>query len=214
MSSSTDRASSPAQPEPGVPADRSQDVAPLAPAPSEPAPGRPAANWPATAALVCAILGGALITIPAGLLLAGLGFRRVRQGGRGLVRCWLAVALTLAWAAAAGYLVPRLIQAADPGCVAYKNTALTAYNRVADDVSDGRGRDRLARDLTAAITTIDRATADSRSAAATRSLTALSQDLRVMRADVQAGRDVPRELLLSLNRQTRDADTACGTVRL
>ena len=35
-----------------------------------------------------------------------------------------------------------------------------------------------------------------------------------MRADVRAGRDVPRDLLLSLNRETLDADSACGTVRL
>ncbi|MCW2909953.1 MAG: hypothetical protein JWL68_4742, partial [Actinomycetia bacterium] len=182
-------------------------------APSGPAPGR-AANWPATAALVCGILGGALITIPAGLLLAGLGFRRARQGARGLVRCWVAAALTLAWAGAAGYLVPHVIQAADPGCVAYKNTALTAYNRVADDVGDGRSRAQLARDLAAAIATTGRATTDSRSTAATRSLTALSGALRTMRADVQAGRDVPREVLLSLNRETRRADAACGTVRL
>jgi hypothetical protein len=163
---------------------------------------------------VCGILGGALITIPAGLLLAGPGFRRARQGGRGLGRGWVAVALMLAWAGAAGSLVAHLIQAADPGCVAYKNTALTAYNRAADDVSDGRSRAQLARDLGAAIATIDRATTESRSTAATRSLTALSGALRTVRADVQAGRDVPRELLLSLNRETRDADAACGTVRL
>jgi hypothetical protein len=123
-------------------------------------------------------------------------------------------ALTLAWAGAAGYLVPHLIQAADPGCVAYKNTALTAYNRVADDVGGGRSRAQLARDLAAAIATTGTATTDSRSTAATRSLTALSGALRTMRADVQAGRDVPRELLLSLNRETRGADAACGTVRL
>jgi hypothetical protein len=98
--------------------------------------------------------------------------------------------------------------------VAYKNTALTAYNRVADDVSGGRSRARLARDLTAAITTAERATADSQSAAATRSLAGLSGALRTMRTDVQAGRDVPRGLLLSLNRETRGADTACGTLRL
>ena len=163
---------------------------------------------------MCGLLGGALVTIPAGLALAAVGFRRARQGRRGLVRCWLAVALTLAWAGAAGYLVPDLIRATDPGCVAYKNTALTAYNRVADDVSDGRTRAQLARDLAAAITTIGRATADSRSAATTRSLAALSGDLRAMRADVQAGRVVPRDLLLALNRETGAADAACGTVRL
>ncbi|MGO9217374.1 MAG: hypothetical protein ACLP5E_06315 [Streptosporangiaceae bacterium] len=173
-----------------------------------------AGNRPATAALVCGLLGAALITIPAGLLLAVLGFRRARQGSRGLVRCWLAVALMLAWAGAAGYLVPDLLRAADPGCVAYKNTALTAYNRVADDVRDGRSRAQLARDLAAAITSIGSAAADSRSAATTQSLAALSGDLRALRADVRAGRDVPRVLLLSLNRETRAADAACGTVRL
>jgi hypothetical protein len=210
LPSSTDRAASPAQP--GGPPERSPAAAPLAPA--GPDPGRAAANWPATAALACGILGALIITIPAGLVLAGLGLRRARQGAGGLVRCWLAVALTLAWAGAAGYLVPHLLQAADPGCVAYKNTALTAYNRVADDVSDGRGRVRLARDLAGAVTTTGTAAADSRSPAARQSLAALSGDLRTMRADVQAGRGVPRDLLLSLNRETRDADTACGTMHL
>jgi hypothetical protein len=66
--------------------------------PGGPAPAPDVANWPATAALACGILGGVLITIPAGLLLAALGFHRIRQGSRGLVRCWAAVILSLAWA--------------------------------------------------------------------------------------------------------------------
>jgi hypothetical protein len=140
----------------------------VSPAPPRGRAAGRAANRPATAALVCGILGGALITIPAGLLLAGLGFRRARQGSRGLVRCWLAVALTLAWAGAAGYLVPRLIKAADPGCVAYKDNALTAINRVADDLSDGRSRAQLARDLSTAITAVGSAASDSHSAATAR----------------------------------------------
>jgi hypothetical protein len=163
---------------------------------------------------VCGILGGAVITIPAGLLLAAVGFRRTRRGSRGRVRCWAAVILALAWAGAAGYLAPHLIQAADPGCVAYKNTALTAYNRVAGDVSDGVSRARLAQDLTAAIATVGEAVSDSRSAAASRSLAALSAELQTMRSDVRAGRVVPRQLLLSLNRETGAADAACGTVHL
>ena len=143
-----------------------------------------------------------------------LGLRRVGQGRRGRVRRWAAVTLALAWAGAAGYLVPHLIQAADPGCVAYKNSALTAYNRVAGDVSAGRSRDRLAQDVTAAITTVDEAASDSRNPAARRSLAALAGELRTMRADLLAGRVVPRQLLLSLNRETRAADGACGTVPL
>jgi hypothetical protein len=124
------------------------------------------------------------------------------------------VVFSLAWAGAAGYLVPHLIQAADPGCVAYKNSALTAYNRVAADVSDGVSRARLGQDLTAAIATVGAARSDTRSAAASRPLTALSGELRTMRVDVQDGRVVPRQLLLSLNRETRAADAACGTVHL
>ena len=143
-----------------------------------------------------------------------LGLRRARQGRRGRVRCWVAVALALAWTAAAGYLVPHLVQAADPGCVAYKDSALTAYNRVAGDVSNGVSRDRLARDLTAAIATAGEAASDSRNPAARRSLAALSGELRTMRTDLLAGRVVPRPLLLSLNRETGAADRSCGTVRL
>jgi hypothetical protein len=124
------------------------------------------------------------------------------------------VVFSLAWAGVAGYLVPHLIQAADPGCVAYKNSALTAYNRVAADVSDGVSRARLGQDLTAAIATVGAARSDTRSAAASRPLTALSGELRTMRVDVQDGRVVPRQLLLSLNRETRAADAACGTVHL
>ena len=224
MPSSADRAELPGRPAgppgPGAPAERAPEPAPGPPPaagqapPGAPVPAPDGANWAATAALACGILGGALITIPAALVLAGLGFRRTRQGSRGRVRCWAAVILSLAWAGAAGYLVPHLIQAADPGCVAYKNTALTAYNRLAADVSNGASRARLAQDLTAAIATVGEARADTRSAAAGRPLAALSGELRSMRADVRSGRVVPRQLLLSLNRETRAADAACGTVRL
>jgi hypothetical protein len=143
-----------------------------------------------------------------------MGLHRIRQGSRGRVRCWAAVILSLAWAGAAGYLVPHLIRAADPGCVAYKNTALTAYDRVAADVSNGVNRARLAQDLAAAIATVGAARSDARGAAPSRPLAGLSGELRTMRADVRAGRVVPRQLLLSLNRETRAADAACGTVRL
>ena len=66
--------------------------------PGAPVPAPAGANWPATAALACGILGGALVAIPAALVLAALGFRRTRRGSRGRVRCWAAVILSLAWA--------------------------------------------------------------------------------------------------------------------
>jgi hypothetical protein len=85
---------------------------------------------------------------------------------------------------------------------------------VAADVSNGVSRAQLAQDLAAAIATAGEARSDPRSAAASRALAALSGQLRTMRGDVRAGRVVPRQLLLSLNRETRAADAACGTVRL
>jgi len=171
-------------------------------------------NWPATAALACGILGGALITIPAGLVLGVIGLRRAARTGVGRVRGWLAIALSLAWAAAAGYLVPHLAAASDPGCMAYKGAALTAYNRVVADISRGAGRDVLTTDLASAIRQIDDATTDSRNAAATRSLHAVSAGLRMVLADVRAGADVPRHVLLKLNHDTDRADDACGTLRV
>jgi hypothetical protein len=202
VSSSTQQAASPAQPEKGA---------------AEPAQaaGASRGNWLATAALVCGILGGALITIPAGLILGVLGLRRAAQAGpagRGRVRCWLAIALTLAWAGAAGFLLPHLIRAADPGCEAYKDNVLTSYNRVVADVNNGAGRAVLARDLAAAARQAGRAARDSRNPAATRSLSALSSGLRAMLSDIQAGRTVPRQVLLTLNKDTGTADSACGTV--
>lgn len=202
MSSSTQQAASPAQPEDGAPGQARAAAAPA---------GRHG-NWLATAALICGILGGVLVTIPAGLVLGVLGLRRAGQTGRGRVRCWLALALTLAWAGAAGYLLPHLIRAADPGCEAYKNNALTSYNRVAADVNNGADRGVLARDLKSALQQTGRAARDSQNAAAARSLTALSGGLRAMLGDIQADRPVPRQVLLTLNRDTRTADQACGTV--
>jgi hypothetical protein len=203
LSSSTEQAASPPQPEEGTPG------------PAQVASRR---NWLATAALICGILGGALLTIPAGLVLGVLGLRRARQAretgrpGAGRVRCWLAIALSLAWAGAVGYLLPHLIRAADPGCEAYKDNALTSYNRVVADVNNGAGRAVLARDLTAAVRQTGRAARDSQDPVAARSLTALSSGLQTMLSDIQAGRMVPRQVLLTLNKDTDTADGACGTV--
>jgi hypothetical protein len=202
LPSSTQQAASPAQPEEGAPGEAQAAAGPA---------GR-RGNWLATAALICGILGAALVTIPAGLVLGVLGLRRAGQSGRGRARCWLAIALTLAWAAAVGYLLPHLIRAADPGCEAYKNTGLTAYNRVAADVNNGADRSVLTRDLTAAAQQAGRAARDSHDPAAARSLAALSSGLHTMLSDIQAGRPVPRQVMLALNRDTDTADAACGTV--
>ena len=204
MSSPTQQAASPPQPEEGAAGEAQAAAA---------QPGGHG-NWLATAALSCGILGGFVVTIPAGLILGVLGLRRAGRTGRGRVRCWLAIALTLAWAGAVGYLLPHLIRAADPGCVAYKNTALTSYNRVVADVNNGADTRLLTRDLTAAVRQTSEAARDSKDPAAARSLTALSSGLRTMLTDIRAGAVVPQHVLLTLNRDTGTADGACGTVHI
>jgi hypothetical protein len=182
------------------------------PAPAAPRSAGRGRNRLATAALACAVLGAALLTIPAGLVLGLLGLRRSRVTGRGALRCWLAIGLCLAWAGAAAYLLPHLIRASDPGCVAYKNSVLSGYNRVVADVSRGSEAARLERDLAATIAQLDRAARRSHSPAAGRSLRGLSSTLRTVLRDVRAQVAVPRPVLLRLNRETGRADGACGTV--
>ncbi len=202
LSSPTEQAASRPQPEEGAPGDAQAAAAPA---------GR-RGNSLATAALACGILGGAVLTIPAGFILGVLGLRRAGQTGRGRVRSWLAIALTLAWAGAVGYLLPHLIRATDPGCEAYKETALTSYNRVVADVNNGVGPQALSRDLAAAVRQTGRAAQDSRNPATARSLAALSSGLRTMLTDIRSGTQVPRHVLLTLNQDTDTADGACGTV--
>lgn len=174
----------------------------------------PSGNWFATAALVSRILGFAVLTIFTGLVFGVLGLRRAGRTGPGKVRCWIGIGLAVAWAGLAGYLAPHLIQAADPGCVAYKGTALTAYNRVVADFGGGADRTTDARDLASVIGKLNEARSDSRNAATARSLADLSGDLRTVLTDVQSGASVPRSALETLNRDSRVADAACGTVRM
>jgi hypothetical protein len=175
------------------------------------------ANRCATAALVAGIAGAALVTIPVSLVCGVLGLRQAQRAGPGApgrVRSWLGIALALGWAALAGYLLPHLIRAADPGCVNYKGSALAAYERVIDDFGAGADDATTARDLRAAIRKLDGAAAQSRSGTASGSLAALSTQLQTVLSDVQAHKPVPGSVLRALNRDSARADGACGTVRL
>jgi hypothetical protein len=225
VSSSTGRAQR--LPSPGGPEGRPRPTRPWRPRPTRPwrprPPGRAWWRWCrsggngyATAALVLGILGAALVTIPASLACGVLGLLRAgrgRPGFPGRVRSWLGIGLALTWAALAGYTVPHLVRAADPGCVAYKGAALAAYRRVIDDFRAGAGDARTARDIETAVRRLDGAAAASHSSASG-SLTALSAQLTAVLSDLAAGRPVPHAAVAALNRDSALADEACGTVRL
>jgi hypothetical protein len=188
-------------PEPGAGAERG------------PRPGHHAPNGYATAAVTLAALGVTLITLIPALVYAVLGLRRARRRGSGAPRCWLAIAITVCLAALAGFVLPHLIRAADPGCAAYKGPALTAYNKVIGDFS-GTAPATVTTDISRAITELDAAAARSHSPAASQDLLRLSAQLKIVRADIKAGKVVPASVLNALNRAAADTDTDCGTLRL
>jgi hypothetical protein len=190
-------------------------ASPPATAPALPgAAGRPhrAANGYATAALALGAAGFTLVTALPAVVFAILGLRRARSSGAGALRCRLGIGLAVAWAVAGGLLIPRLVQASDPGCTAYKGPALTAYKQAIDDFG-GRSPRIVTGDLSRAIMALGTAAARSHSRLASRDLSHFAAQLRIVRADVSGGRAVPGSALSALNRAAADTDSDCGTVR-
>ncbi len=194
-----------------------------------PGPRSRPGNGLATASLVAGIAGITLVTIVPALVCGLLGLRRANREGlggpaAGLVRCWVGIGLSVIWAAAGVYLLPHLVRAADPGCTAYKGAALTAYNKVIEDLggngnalahASGAGAGaNLTLDLSRAITALNVAAEQSSNAATSRDLSRLTMQLQTLLADIQAGALVPDRALTALNRDTARTDTACGTLHV
>jgi hypothetical protein len=130
------------------------------------------------------------------------------------MRSWLGIGLCLFWAATASYLLPHLIRAADPGCAAYKGSALTAYNRVISDFSGSHVTPHLAGDVSRAISELEAAADRSRDPATARALSVLTRDLRRVRAELRTGAVVPGTAMQALNRDAARTDAACGTLHV
>jgi hypothetical protein len=198
-----------ARPAPEKAGDAAHHPSPAAP----PDPSRRTGNGYATAALALGAAGFTLVTLVPAVVYGILGLRRSRSRGSGKLRCWLGIALAASWAAVAGFLAPHLIQASDPGCAAYKGPGLTAYNKVIADFS-GKVPATVTQDISRAVTALDSAAAESRSVPAARDLSQLTAQLRVVLADMQAGKAVPDSALTALNRAAAHTDSDCGTLRL
>ena len=96
----------------------------------------------------------------------------------------------------------------DPGCKAYANTALGAYNKTIDDLNAQASQAILDADMTAAITDLTSASAQAQSASAKSALAALLAEFKVVRTDVAAG-SVPSATVTALNADSAAADHAC-----
>jgi hypothetical protein len=126
----------------------------------------------------------------------------------------LGVAAAALVAAVGAYLVPHLVRAADPGCVAYKGSGLDAYRAAAADLNEGRPAVKLTADGTRAVAALRAAAGESRNLAVSRGLSALAGDLAALLGDVRTGGTVPGPAVAALNRAAARVDTACGTLRL
>ena len=171
-------------------------------------------NGFATAALVLGVTGVTLVTVVPGLVFGILGLRRAASCGAGRMRSWLGIGLCLFWAAAASYLLPHLVRAADPGCAAYKGSALTAYNRVILDFSGSHVAPHLAGDVARAVSELEAAADRSRDPATARALSVLTRDLRTVRGELRTGAVVPGTAMQALNRDAARTDAACGTLHV
>jgi hypothetical protein len=96
----------------------------------------------------------------------------------------------------------------DPGCRAYANTALSAYNQTIKDLNAQASQAVLGSDMTATINDLTSASAQSQSASTRSALNALLAEFKVIRADVAAGA-VPASTVKALNADSAAADSAC-----
>lgn len=190
---------------------------------SDPPPGRASAagvayghehdktNGAATIALVAGLLGFTGVGIVLGIVFGVVGLARSRRGRCGKARCWTGIVAALVWAAGLGYFVPNVVKAADPGCTAYKQTALPRYNRAVEDFGDSAARPAVTADLHRAIAALRAAAAKSRDAGSRDALAGLARELQQALADEGSGH-VPASVMQALNADAAGADGACGTI--
>jgi hypothetical protein len=177
-----------------------------------PAPGAADGNRFATASLVSGILGITGIGIAAGIVFGILGLdrsRRRRVSGR--LRCWIGIIASLAWAGLFVYVVPHVIKAADPGCSAFKESALARYDRAIEDFDARTDGPQATADLNRAIEGVRAAADKSRNATSRAALRKLSLQLSHVRSDAAKGQ-VPGSVMQALNHDANVADSACGTL--
>jgi hypothetical protein len=135
---------------------------------------------------------------------------KARPAGRSRALVGGAGALAVV-AIAGGILAPKLFSSgsSDPGCKAFANTALTAYNKAITDLNNSHASAAtLNADMTAAITELTAAAAKAQASNATSALDSLLAQLKTVRTDVAQG-SVPGGTVNTLNADANAADTAC-----
>ena len=119
--------------------------------------------------------------------------------------------MALALIVVAAVVVPGRLHggSSDPGCQAYANTALPAYNNAIKVLNSQAAQGRLGADMTTAITDLASAAQQAQSASARSALGTMLTELKTVRADVKAG-SVPSSVVSALNADSTAADAACS----
>jgi hypothetical protein len=97
----------------------------------------------------------------------------------------------------------------DPGCKAYANTALGAYNNAVNTLNSQSSQNKLSADLTTAVTDLTSAAGQAQSASARSALAALLAELKTVQTDVASG-SVPASVVTALNADSATADNVCS----
>jgi hypothetical protein len=192
-----------------APGDGTEIDEPAVAPPSGPQSG--GSNGWATGALISGILGVTGIGIVLGICFGALGLLRSRQGGGGRVRCWMGIVTSLIWTGTFIYVAPHVIKAADPGCTAFKESALSHYNKAIEDFGNRTGSMQTMDDLSRAITYLGAAATKSENTESRKALNNLAAQLAMARSDENAGR-IPASVILALNHDAAEADDSCGTL--
>ena len=118
----------------------------------------------------------------------------------------------LALIALAAVFVPgKLLHSgsSDPGCQAYANTALPAYNKAVNVLNSQATQSTLSADMTTAVTDLTSAAQQARSASAKSALGAMLTELTTVKTDVASG-SVPPAVVKALNTDSTQADSVCS----
>jgi hypothetical protein len=97
----------------------------------------------------------------------------------------------------------------DPGCHAYANTALPAYNKAVGVLNTQAAQAEVSGELSTAVTDLTSAAQQAKSAPARSALGSMLTELKTVQVDVAAG-SVPSSVVKALNADSTAADAVCS----
>jgi hypothetical protein len=97
----------------------------------------------------------------------------------------------------------------DPGCQAYANTALTAYNNAVKVLNSQASEAAVSAAMTTAITDLGSAAQQAQSGPAKSALGTMLTELKTVKTDVATG-TVPSSVVKALNADSTAADNVCS----